>query len=228
MVCLILWNSWVPEFIDMMIISIILKCHYFLTHHKNVWLKLHLRTAVRPYFSLFRPAVYDFCHKTPKILAKTESAICRAKVRKNKNWCLLLAPIRPWRCPYPVTTYNTADTITNFLTEQKNFKSHPQSRRKFSLQFTTSFFKSSKDITQWDILGANSGIVLLLNFHSMTSGSFSKESTKGHGPKGLSNELTIIGNFRLGSILQKSKHWQFLTLFTGKCLFQRHLYNNPL
>ena len=67
----------------MIIISIILKCHYFLTHHKNVWLKLHLRTAARHYFSLFRPAVYDFCHKTPKILAKTESAICRAKVRKK-------------------------------------------------------------------------------------------------------------------------------------------------
>ena len=77
------WNTWIPKFIDMIIISIILKCHYFLTHHKNVWLKLHLRTAARHYFSLFRPAVYDFCHKTPKILAKTESAICRAKVRKK-------------------------------------------------------------------------------------------------------------------------------------------------
>ena len=166
----------------MIIISIILKCHYFLTHHKNVWLKLHLRTAARHYFSLFRPAVYDFCHKTPKILAKTESAICRAKVRKNKNWCLLLAPIRPWRCPYPVTC--TTDTITNFLTERKNFKSHPQSRRKFSLQFTTSFFKSSKDITQWDIFGANSGIVL----HNFKVQLPFLESTKGHGPKGLSNE----------------------------------------
>mgnify|MGYP001462232953 CR=1 FL=1 len=69
-----------------------------------------------------------------------------------------------------------------------DFKSHPQSRRKFSLQFTTSFFKSSKDITQWDILGANSGIVLVLhNFHEV-AGSFGFESTKGHGPKGLSNE----------------------------------------
>ena len=32
--------------------------------------------------------------------------------------------------------------------------------------------------------------------------------------------LTIIGNFRLGSILQKSKHWQFLTLFTGKRFYK--------
>ena len=131
------WNSWIPKFIDMIIISIILKCHYFLTHHKNVWLKLHLRTAALHYFSLFRPAVYDFCHKTPKILAKTESAICRAKVRKNKNWCLLLAPIRPWRCPYPVTC--TTDTITNFLTERKNFRGCSQTTLTIFCLFLTTY-----------------------------------------------------------------------------------------
>ena len=37
------------------------------------------------FFTLPASSIYDFCHKTPKILAKTESAICRAKVRKNKN-----------------------------------------------------------------------------------------------------------------------------------------------
>ena len=95
----------------MIIISIILKCHYFLTHHKNVWLKLHLRTAARHYFSLFRPAVYDFCHKTPKILAKTESAICRAKVRKKLMFTF--SPNQTLEISISCTA------VTNFLSERE-------------------------------------------------------------------------------------------------------------